>query len=42
MHDTNVKETTIQAMPGVISGLKELGFYFWVIPNGVSGPEFRT
>ena len=30
MHDTNVKETTIHAMPAVISGLKELGFHFWV------------
>ena len=42
MHDANSKETTINALPAVISGLKELGFQFWVIPDGVSGPEFRT
>ena len=42
MHDTNEKKSTIHAMSAVISGLKELGFQFWVIPNGVSGPAFRT
>ncbi|AMP19978.1 hypothetical protein AZF37_01175 [endosymbiont 'TC1' of Trimyema compressum] len=42
MHDANSKETTINALPAVISGLKELGFQFLVIPDGVSGPEFRT
>lgn len=41
LHDTNAKETTINAMPAVIAGLKEMGYIFWVIPEGVSGPAFR-
>ena len=37
MHDNPGKETTVQALPKIIDGLKELGYTFDVLTNDTPG-----
>ncbi len=40
MHDSSKKETTVQALPGIIQGLQKQGFSFEPLTNQVKPVHF--